>query len=44
MGHSLTKKLLLGFLSIDYLSNSRNILGRFLFEDLIPDRKLGGTA
>ena len=25
-------------------SDSRNILGRFLYEDLIPDRKLGDTV
>lgn len=26
------------------ISNSQNILGRFLYEDLIPDRKLGDTV
>ncbi|KAJ5852777.1 uncharacterized protein N7529_012162 [Penicillium soppii] len=32
------------FLSNALFSDSRNILGRFLFEDQIPDRKLGDTA
>lgn len=31
-------------LSNESFLDSRNILGRFLYEDLIPDRKLGDTA
>jgi hypothetical protein len=31
-------------ISNELFSDSRNILGRFLYEDLIPDRKLGDTV
>jgi hypothetical protein len=37
--------VLLGFSNSNELfPDSRNILGRFLYEDLIPDRKLGDTV
>lgn len=45
MGHSLTTMVSLSFPILNKLfSDSRNILGRFLYEDLIPDRKLGDTV
>ncbi|KAB8254356.1 kinase-like domain-containing protein [Aspergillus pseudonomiae] len=31
-------------ISNELFSDSRNILGRFLYKDLIPDRELGGTV
>lgn len=45
MGHSLTIMVFTGFpISNELFSDSLNILGRFLYEDLIPDRKLDDTV
>ena len=45
MGHSLTTKVLLGFLCRpSYSQAHKNILGRFLYEDFIPDRELSDTV
>lgn len=45
MGLSLTIMVLLGFPSrTSYSQAHETSLGRFLYEDLIPDRKLGDTV
>jgi hypothetical protein len=31
-------------ISSELFSDSRNVLGHFLYEDLLPDRKLGDTV